>query len=50
MEGLKHPIFDGQIDTNNLSIEQVVELIAKKLNIGLLNDKRSNIKKGWTAL
>lgn len=45
MEGLKHQIFDGNIDTNNLAIEQVAELIAKKSNISLLNDERSSFKK-----
>ena len=45
IEGLEHPIFGGRVDTNNLSIEQVTELIADKLNISLLNDTRSNIKK-----
>lgn len=45
MEGLKHQIFDGRIDTNNLAIEQVTELIAKKSNISLLNDQRNSFKK-----
>ncbi|MEK3763677.1 AAA family ATPase [Solibacillus sp. FSL K6-4121] len=45
MEGFKHPIFDGLIDTNSLALEQVAELIAKKLNIRLLNERRSSFKK-----
>ncbi|MGN7479320.1 AAA family ATPase [Solibacillus silvestris] len=45
MEGLEHETFDGRIDTNNLSIEQVAELIAAKLQISLHHDERSSLKK-----
>lgn len=45
MEGLAHEIFEGRIDTNNLSIEQVAEKIASKIHIKLLHDERSSFKK-----
>lgn len=45
IEGLAHEIFDGRIDSNNLSVEQVAEVIATKIHIRLLPDARSSLKK-----
>ena len=47
LEGLVHPIFEGHIDTNNLTNEQVAETIASKLHIELLPDERNELQKRW---
>ena len=47
MKGLSHEVFEEKIDTNNLSIEQVAELIATKVHIQLTEDQRSGFKKKW---
>lgn len=47
LEGLAHPIFDGHIDTNALTTEQVAETIASALHIQLAPDERSAIQKRW---
>ena len=47
MTGLEHDIFDGRIDTNNLTTEQVAETIASKLHIQLQRDERSELQKKW---
>lgn len=45
LEGLSNEIFKKHIDTDNLSIEQVVHEIALQSNINLLPDNRTNIRK-----
>ena len=47
MTGLEHDIFDGRIDTNNLTTEQVAETIASKLHIQLITDERNELQKRW---
>ena len=47
LEGLANEIFEEKIDTNNLSVDQVAEMIASKLNIQLNLDKRSRLKKSF---
>ncbi len=47
LKGLAHPIFEGHIDTNDLTTEQVAETIALALHIQLLPDKRSAFQKRW---
>lgn len=45
LEGLSNEIFKKHIDTDNLSIEQVVHEIALQSNINLLPDNRTKIRK-----
>ena len=45
IQGLSNDIFESRIETNTLSIEIVAETIASKLDIELLDDNRSKIKK-----
>ena len=47
LAGLAHPVFEGQLNTNDLTTEQVAEMIASKLHIQLQQDERSSIKKKW---
>ena len=47
LAGLAHPVFEGHIDTNDLTTEQVAETIASKLHIQLLPDERSELQKRW---
>ena len=47
LEGFTHPVFEGPIDTNDLTTEQVVETIASTLHIQLLPDERSELQKIW---
>ena len=47
LAGLAHPVFEGQLNTNDLTTEQVAETIASKLHIQLQQDERSSIKKKW---
>ena len=50
LAGLAHPVFEGQLNTNDLTTEQVAEMIASKLHIQLQQDERSSIKKKWELL
>ena len=50
LAGLAHPVFEGQLNTNDLTTEQVAETIASKLHIQLQQDERSSIKKKWELL
>ena len=45
IQGLSNDIFKSRIETNTLSIESVAETIASRLDIDLLDDNRSKIKK-----
>ena len=45
IQGLSNDLFKFRVETNTLSIESVAETIASKLDIDLLDDKRSKIKK-----
>lgn len=45
IEGLSNDIFQHRIDTENMTIEAVVETIASISNIQLLPDNRSNLRK-----
>ncbi|MGN8646797.1 AAA family ATPase [Gracilibacillus sp. HCP3S3_G5_1] len=45
MKGLANDIFQHRIDTDHMSIESVVEIIASKSNIELLPDNRNKCKK-----
>ena len=47
LAGLAHPAFEGQINTDNLTTEQVAETIASTLHIQLLPDERSELQKKW---
>ena len=47
LAGHAHPIFEGHIDTNHLSTEQVADTIASALHIQLLSDERSELQKKW---
>jgi len=48
--GHSDPIFEQKINTNHLSIEQAAEQIARELNIDLLPDHRSKLKKSYDRL
>ena len=47
LSGLAHPVFQGHNHTDDLTTAQVAEMIASKLHIQLLPDKRNNLKKKW---
>ena len=47
IKGLSSEVFEEKIDTNYLTIEQVAELVARKVHIQLTEDKRSSFKKKW---
>lgn len=46
MQGLSNEIFEGKINTDNMTIESVVEEVARRSGIALLPDKRSRVRKG----
>ena len=47
MKGLSSEVFEEKIDTNDLAVEQVTELIATKIQLQLTEDKRNGLKKKW---
>ncbi|MEI4771557.1 AAA family ATPase [Psychrobacillus sp. FJAT-51614] len=46
IQGLSNEIFKHRIETDNMTIESVVETIASKLDIHLLADNRNKFRKG----
>src|SRR5699024_9369531 len=47
MQGLSNDVFQYRIDTENITIESVVEIIASKSNIQLLPENRNKFRKKW---
>ncbi|PAV28282.1 tunicamycin resistance protein [Virgibacillus profundi] len=50
MKSLANPLFNEQIQTDNMSIKEVVETIADLASIELLSDERSKIRKSMDRL
>ncbi|MFF2483312.1 AAA family ATPase [Paenibacillus sp. NPDC058071] len=50
VESLSSEIFTSHLDTDKLTTQEVVELIGAQLDIPLLPDNRSNLRRRWDRL